>query len=67
MKKRGRGRPKGSKKRCLGRPHNYGYWYWIIKTPKHLQQHRERGNARQKAELAEAIKYYERTTGETVE
>lgn len=66
MKKRGRGRPKGSKKRCAGIPHNYGYWYWIIKTPEQLKAFKKRGNERQKNELREAIIYYNRTNEEKI-
>jgi len=60
-KKRGRGRPKGSKKKFVGIPHNYYFWLWVIKNPNQYNKFKEKGTTQQKYELKQAEKHYKLT------
>jgi len=59
-KKRGRGRPKGAKKKSSGEPHNYAYWYWTLKNPETVNAFLERGSEQQKESIKEIISYAKR-------
>ena len=59
MKKRKRGRPKGSKnKYSSSLPNNITCWYWVLSKPENVKAFMNRGNDKQKEEIKECLIYW---------
>ena len=55
MKKRKRGRPKGS---CKGMPNNIACWHWVLSYPEKVKAFIERGSLRQKNEIVGCLNHW---------
>ena len=55
-----RGRPKGSKGKFSGEPHNFAFWKLTLKKPEVVNAFLERGSDKQKETIKEMLIYLKR-------
>lgn len=61
MKKRSRGRPKGSTKNSSGEPHNSNFWLTVLSNEEERNMFLKRASKERLLEMADTIKYLKRT------